>query len=226
MEQDNFIIGSFYTEGTPYKEIYEQYLKKSCDKWQLANWNFTTKNYHNWTRNVAEKPRMIETCLALAEDVKKPLVFLDVDCTLEKYPHLFNEIPDEYEIGFHTLNWNCIDENTEILTKKGWKTNKTINQKDIVLNFNIKTNKIEEDKINKIFVTLYEGTMLSLKTSRTDRLITPNHREVFRKRNGKIKIDTVDKILWQEYLYNAAPDFSSTSKTKFIDEELKLLAWI
>jgi hypothetical protein len=73
-------------------------LDKSVDVQVL-----TAKNYHHWGKNVAQKPKMI---LQLLNEGKDNIVFVDADATIESYPQLFHDIPDEYDIAFHTLHWD------------------------------------------------------------------------------------------------------------------------
>jgi len=103
---NKFKIGCFYSRDTIYKRIYDEYLSSSCKKLKLDTNVLETPNYHNWYRNVAEKPRVISEMLDLFLEDKELLVFLDADATIEQYPKLFEEIPKEYDIGFHTLDWN------------------------------------------------------------------------------------------------------------------------
>lgn len=102
---NNFIIGSFYTEHTPYEEVAHNYLLKSCiDILNKSPIILTSKNYGNWYRNVAEKPKIILDLFNILKD-NVCLVFLDADATIEQYPKLFEEIPEEYDIAFHYLDW-------------------------------------------------------------------------------------------------------------------------
>lgn len=103
---NKFSIGCFYSEGTDYEQIWKDYLLKSCNKFDIKTNILVTPNYNNWNQNVAEKPRVIGEMLELMVEDDECLVFLDADCTIEKYPKLFESIPQEYDIGFHTLNWN------------------------------------------------------------------------------------------------------------------------
>jgi hypothetical protein len=100
------IIGSFYTKNTPYEAIFNQFLKPSCDKFSLPVVNIAIDSLGDWHRNVAEKPGCIIQLLKTFVSEYSSLVFLDADSSIEKYPSLFEEIPNEYDIGFHTLNWN------------------------------------------------------------------------------------------------------------------------
>ena len=101
----NFLIGSFYTQHTLYEEVIEHYLIPSCKRFSLDYHIVATPNRGSWGRNVAEKPSVILQILTSLEE-KKNLVFLDADATIEKDLKLFNEIPEEYDIAVHHLDWN------------------------------------------------------------------------------------------------------------------------
>lgn len=101
-----FKIGTFYTENTVYEDIYRNQLLLSCSKLDLDIYAVASKNYGRWIRNVAEKPRIIGEMLDLFVENNERLCFLDVDCTIEKYPKLFEDIPEDIEIAYHILKWN------------------------------------------------------------------------------------------------------------------------
>jgi hypothetical protein len=102
-------IGVFYTENSPYEQVLRDYLYSSLIRNDLLErielQIMHTQNYGYWIRNVAEKPLVIRHMLSqLQQD--EGLVFLDADATIEQYPILFDEISQEYDIAFYTLNWN------------------------------------------------------------------------------------------------------------------------
>lgn len=101
-----FILGCFYTKNSPYEEVFHNYLKKSIDKYKLNYIVVETQDYNNWYQNVAEKPKVILDILSSTLISNKNLLFLDVDCTIEKSLDLFNNLPEEYDIAYHTLSWN------------------------------------------------------------------------------------------------------------------------
>jgi len=109
---NKFIIGAFVTKDSPYEKILVDYLIKSIKDIKTKtnkdiSFDFIiTPNYRSWYRNVAEKPKVILEMLSLAKNKDTCLVFLDADAEVLKYPKLFEEIPEEYDIAFHTLNWN------------------------------------------------------------------------------------------------------------------------
>ena len=98
-----FTICSFYTEDTPYQDVIEKYLLASATKYNIDVRVLIAPNYHHWGKNVAQKPLMI---LKLLDEGIDNIVFVDADATLEQYPQLFSDIPEAYDIAFHTLDWN------------------------------------------------------------------------------------------------------------------------
>lgn len=102
---NKIVFATFYTEDTQYKEISEKYFKKSVEKYNLDYKILEYPNYKNWNRNVAQKPlAILDTLNSIPEDTC--LVFLDADATIEQYPNLFFDLPQEVEIAYHVLRWD------------------------------------------------------------------------------------------------------------------------
>lgn len=101
---NKWILGTFVTENTPYEEVFEQHLKKSIDKHNLRYLIAKVPNSRSWNKNVAQKPYIILDQLGQIGD-NECLVFLDADSEINHYPKLFDEIPDEYDLAYYTLNW-------------------------------------------------------------------------------------------------------------------------
>lgn len=113
-----FSIYSFVTIDSPYEEVVKKYLLASAQKLNLEVQVLKAPNYHNWWMNVAQKPLMI---LKLLNEGKDNIVFLDADATIESFPSLFDNIPDEIDLAYHTLHWNSWynrpnDTTTELLS--------------------------------------------------------------------------------------------------------------
>lgn len=71
---------------------------------------------------------------------------------------------------------SCYDEETEVLTDNGWKKFFELKFTDKICTLNAKTDEIEFQHPEKIFVYDYKGKMYQLKTKRIDLLVTPNHK--------------------------------------------------
>lgn len=101
-----FIIGTFYTTGTPYEEVVNEYFLPSVMKFmgQIEYRMYAIPSKGSWQKNVAEKPNVILSMLdSIPKD--KNLVFVDADATIEQYPIIFDEIDEKYDLAFHRLNW-------------------------------------------------------------------------------------------------------------------------
>jgi len=81
------------------------------------------------------------------------------------------------------VGFQCLSEDTEILTQKGWKTYKEIRKGDIIKTFNIEKGIIEDKRVQSVFKRKYRGTMYNLKNRIQDQLISPRHKVVRKKFN-------------------------------------------
>jgi len=101
----NFIVIAFYTEDTPYQELIQTCLEPSLTALDIDYQLFRKENLGSWIKNVAMKPRIISEALRMFPKQYR-IICLDADSEVVSYPFLFDEIPDDYHIGYHTLNWN------------------------------------------------------------------------------------------------------------------------
>jgi ribonucleoside-triphosphate reductase (formate) len=145
----------------------------------------------------------------------------DVKKELEKF--MFNmNVPTR--VGFQ-----CLSEDTEILTNNGWKKHNTITYKDKVASFNINKKIIEYLKINNIFSRKYSGTMYSLKNKNLDQLISPKHR-VVRKLHSNTNnyiLQPIEDVLKDTKNIIIPKNTLGNINGKSLDNNLiKLVAWI
>jgi len=100
----SFIVCCFATIDTPYEEIAESHLLPSLQKLNIE-YNYTKiENLGNWNRNTGFKPSFALQMLDIHKD--RNIVLLDVDARVEKYPEIFDTIPDKYNIAAHILDQN------------------------------------------------------------------------------------------------------------------------
>ncbi len=97
-----WIIVSYYTEGF-YEEVANKYLIPSCKKLNLPYYCVKKKSYKDWTKNTNIKPVFIKEMLQTFPD--KDIVFIDADATVERYPALFDEIGNDYDLACHYLDF-------------------------------------------------------------------------------------------------------------------------
>jgi len=73
----------------------------------------------------------------------------------------------------------CMDSETEILTKQGWRGWKDVLVGDEVVAYNLEDKASRFEKVKRIIHRPYEGEMVSLKSDGIDALVTPDHRVVY-----------------------------------------------
>lgn len=90
---------SYTTKGSYEKEL-AYHLMPSLKKFNIP-YDIDVIKESNWHTATHYKATFIKKKL---EEHKKPLVFLDVDAQILKYPSLFDEIPKEYDLSVHYLD--------------------------------------------------------------------------------------------------------------------------
>lgn len=95
-------IVSYFTLNTPYSEIAQTHLIPSLEKWNLSYVVREISSIGNWKANTDYKPKFLLEELQYEEEI----CWVDVDATIEEYPSLLSEIPPEYPIALHYLDWN------------------------------------------------------------------------------------------------------------------------
>ena len=126
------------------------------------------------------------------------------------------------------VGFQCMSEDTKILTPEGWKGYKELKKGEIIRTFNLKESCIEDKPITNIFIRDYEGIMYSLKNRIQDQLISPRHRVVRKKFNSEEyvleEIESVEKMKSPFIIPVAGKN--KNAESKFSDGEIRLLAWI
>lgn len=94
------------------------------------------------------------------------------------------------------VGFQCISEDTEILTPEGWKNYQEIKKGSVIKTFNIESKSIEDQKVDYVFKKHYQGPMYNLKNRIQDQLISPKHR-VVRKRlqTDKYVLEPIEKVI-------------------------------
>lgn len=70
----------------------------------------------------------------------------------------------------------CLSDDTQALTREGWKSYKELTEYDHVMQWDSETGEMSWVVPEAIHVFPYEGKMLNFKSASTDQLVTPNHR--------------------------------------------------
>lgn len=129
---------------------------------------------------------------------------------------------------------NCFDSKTELLTTRGWKEYKEINDNEEIFSYNLKEDRIEKERIIRKIVQDYQGKMVSFKGRNLDFDVTPNHVMLFRTFNRNSKHKTYGTWLIREEEAINMPQVSTMiprcaiyEGKKEIDENLlRIIAWI
>jgi len=70
------------------------------------------------------------------------------------------------------VGFQCLSEDTQILTPTGWKSWYEVNEGDIIYTFNLKTHGLEQKPVKKVFRRFYKGKMYNLRNRSQDQLIS------------------------------------------------------
>ena len=125
------------------------------------------------------------------------------------------------------VGFQCLSQDTQILSPEGWKSYNEVQEGDVVYTFNLQTKQIEQKNTSFIFQKDYEGLMYNLKNRSQDQLISPNHRVVRQAFNAEhYVLEPIEKILELKSPI-AVPVRANNTNSDFPveDEQLKLLAW-
>ena len=126
------------------------------------------------------------------------------------------------------VGFQCVSEDTEILTPEGWQNYSEIKKGSIIKTFNLKTKRIENQKVTYIFKKKYEGPMYNLKNRIQDQLVSPQHKVVRKKfQTDKYILEPIEEIikLKSPFIIPIAGK-NSNKKAKISNEQIKLMAWI
>lgn len=82
------------------------------------------------------------------------------------------------------MNRACYSEDTETLTREGWKRLPELSVEDEVATYNPETGGLEFHKPKGLYVYPYQGEMLHFRTRTVDCLVTPDHKMWFRPEGG------------------------------------------
>jgi ribonucleoside-triphosphate reductase (formate) len=127
------------------------------------------------------------------------------------------------------VGFQCLSEDTDILTPDGWMGYADIEVGQTIKTFNIHTGAIEDQPVEKIFARPYSGEMYQLKNRIQDQLISPGHRVVRKKFNtdDAFVLEEIEKVA----TYKSPVIIPVTGKNinpekNISDDEIRLLAWI
>ena len=126
------------------------------------------------------------------------------------------------------VGFQCVSEDTEILSPTGWKNYQEVRKGDIITTFNLKTKILENKRVSYVFKKKYQGVMYRLRNRIQDQLISPKHKVVRRKFNSEEYIlDPIEEVIGLKSP-SIIPVAGKNTKpdVKINDEQIKLMAWI
>ncbi|MCG2720268.1 MAG: hypothetical protein L6266_06120, partial [Nanoarchaeota archaeon] len=170
---------------------------------RLLDYQKETKNIYNLEATPAEG-----TSYRLAKKDK------------EHYPQIITAGKD---VPYYT---NCVSDDTDILTKEGWKRYNDVKVRDEILTLNMDRKILEYQRILNIHTQYLDNKpMFNIKSQKQDQLITPNHMVVYDgDRKGKYSLATPRNLPWRIIIPMAG---KINQYTKEIDDDIiRMIGWI
>jgi len=126
------------------------------------------------------------------------------------------------------VGFQCLSEDTEILTSNGWATHNEVGVGEQILTYNLDNETIEKKNVKEFFRRDYSGEMYHLKNRDTDQLISPEHRVVRRKSNGgEVELIKIEDLLELKGPYNIPVKTNGYDSGDNINRyKMLLAAWI
>lgn len=137
-------------------------------------------NFSKYSSNRVNTHQYLEKQFKVGEDKQHVVMFHFPISSFHKQSH-----------GAWHLHGHCVDLNTEILTKTGWKFRNELSTNEEIISYNIESNKMEYDVVSDIIDVNYTGEIIVGKSKSHDFNFTANHTMIARHHpKGKvIKID-------------------------------------
>lgn len=96
--------------------------------------------------------------------------------TRYRYATLPQGIPESYPLDFHSPYGCCYSEESDILTRNGWRRFYDLRPEDEVLTYNLERKVAEFQRPTKQFAFPYQGKMYVQKDHHLKTCVTPNHK--------------------------------------------------
>ena len=123
---------------------------------------------------------------------------------------------------------NCVDFETEILTKDGWKKYNEVNAGDKIVSYNLNTGLVENDTIEAVHI--YEGTYdaYQFNSPTFESVCTPNHKWVTGTKTSSrlVEANKIYNNKWPDYSILRVSDNCFDENTDISDDELRVLGWL
>jgi len=126
------------------------------------------------------------------------------------------------------VGFQCVSQDTEILTPEGWKGYDEIKVGNEIKTLNLETKEIENKKVKFVFKRKHKGMMYRLRNRIQDQLISPEHRVLRRKFNSqKYVLEPIEDVLkLKPPIIIPIVGKNPNPEANIFDEQIKLMAWI
>jgi DNA polymerase elongation subunit (family B) len=124
------------------------------------------------------------------------------------------------------MDFACLDDKTEALTKDGWKLGVNLSNDDNILTFNKDKNIMEYQPVNNIFKYKYTGDLVAIDRRYLSFRGTPNHRTIFKntRYNKGWEVERSDSL--ETYISIPASAPYTNGVSSFTDDEIRLFGWL
>jgi DNA helicase HerA-like ATPase len=184
--------------------------------------------------NIIEQQKITIFNLQKEISIRKKQIIVDYICNRLFNLRRLNKIPP-FLLIIEEAHQFCLSEDTEILTKKGWKKYTEIKIGELAFSFNSEKEKLELNEIERIIVQDYNGEVIKLANNNSiDAIVTKDHRVLCNYRTtGKDRkwCWSNNKFVIAENLPNSiripvAAEINSKSVCEIDDDLIKILGWI
>ncbi len=125
------------------------------------------------------------------------------------------------------VGFQCLSEDTEILTSNGWKGYDEVEKGDIIKTFNLEKKIIEDKKAKRVFKREYSGKMYRILSKTQDQLVSPGHKVVRKSDTQKYLLEEIEKLLEKNHSYIIPIAANNNNREiNLTSEEIKLVSWI
>lgn len=172
------------------------------------------------------------------EGVGRHLIWMDEEPPKDKYQSNYmrtiaanlgmDPLGGKMVITCTPLYGMCFDEETEILTKRGWAHYNEFQENDQLLTFNKDKRILEWLNYDLLYVnTGYNGPMVGLTCQGFDALVTPDHRwPIIVKATNELKVVQTKDLGKHQKIFRAAEYNGCPIKKTYSDDFVRLIGWI
>jgi ribonucleoside-triphosphate reductase (formate) len=116
---------------------------------------------------------------------------------------------------------SCYSNDTQVLTKNGWKLIQNVMPGEMIPSLNLETGEVEVVQNLETIDEKYEGEMVHFNTRGVDLVVTPNHKMVIRdslgaNEYGALKLERADKLIGDHFRLTKGGKWSGIKKEEWV----------